>query len=96
MKPVQTTHRIPGTVGDGVYDDTAGIQAVLDSGAPVVYLPPPPQHYLISKTLRVHSGQTLQLDRATVVRLADHAHAQKNGRHRYIHEEGAHCSVEER
>lgn len=63
----------PGVKGDGIHDDAAGLQAVLDSGAEVVYLPPPPGHYLIGKTLRVHSGQTLQLDRHTVVRLKDHA-----------------------
>ncbi len=58
-----------------MHDDTPGIQAVLDSGVRLVCLPPPPNHYLISKTLRVHSGQTLHLDRSTVIRLADHAHA---------------------
>lgn len=58
-----------------MHDDTAGIQAALDSGARMVYLPPPPHHYLIGKTLRVHSEQTLHLDRSTVIRLADHAHA---------------------
>lgn len=33
--------RLPPLVGDGVADDTAAIQARLDSGAPCVYLPPP-------------------------------------------------------
>ena len=32
---------LPPLVGDGVADDTAAIQARLDSGAPCVYLPPP-------------------------------------------------------
>jgi hypothetical protein len=56
--------------GDGVHDDTAAIQALLDSGASDIHLPPPAKHYLISWTLRLHSGQTLTLDRGTRVRLA--------------------------
>ena len=64
----------PGVVGDGQNDDTAGLQAVLDSGASTVYLPRPPENYLISKPLVIHSGQTLQADRNAVIRLADHAH----------------------
>jgi len=61
--------------GDGVSDDTDGIQALLDSGASTVFLPKPSQNYLISRTLRVHSGQTLQLERTAVIKLANHAHA---------------------
>jgi len=64
-----------GIVGDGCHDDTHGLQAVLDSGATTIYLPTPPGHYLISKTLVIHSGQTLLVDRQAVIRLADHAHA---------------------
>jgi hypothetical protein len=60
-------------VGDGLNDDTAAIQALLDSGVNTVYLPPPPKHYLISKPLRIHSNQTLRLDPNTTVRLADGA-----------------------
>lgn len=56
--------------GDGVADDTAAIQARLDTGASCVYLPPPAKEYLISKTLLVGSGQELRLDRFTRVRLA--------------------------
>ncbi|MDR2430096.1 MAG: hypothetical protein LBD14_04265 [Puniceicoccales bacterium] len=59
-------------VGDGVTDDTAAIQEWLDTKT-VVYLPPPPKHYLISKALRLRSGQTLRLDPGTIVRLADGA-----------------------
>lgn len=66
---------LPEVVGDGVHDDTAGLQAALDSGASVVHLPMPPGNYLISRTLEIHSGQTLLADRNAVVRLADHAHA---------------------
>jgi hypothetical protein len=59
--------------GDGVHDDTAGIQARLDERTSSVYLPPPPKHYLISRTLLIHSGQTLRLDPFTVIRLAPHS-----------------------
>jgi hypothetical protein len=61
--------------GDGVNDDTDGIQSLLDSGASNVFLPKPSHHYLISRTLLIHSGQTLQLERTAVIKLADHAHA---------------------
>ena len=60
-----------GIVGDGTHDDTAGIQALLDSRRALVHLPAPPKHYLISKPLRIYSNQTLQLDRFTVIRLKD-------------------------
>lgn len=60
----------PAIFGDGVHDDTEGIQAALDSGKSVVYLPPPLKHYLISRTLRMHSEQMLRLDRFTLIRLA--------------------------
>lgn len=59
-------------IGDGLADDTAAIQEWLDTKT-VVYLPPPPKHYLISKALKLHSGQTLRLDATTTVRLADGA-----------------------
>ncbi len=57
-------------VGNGMHDDTAGIQALLDSRRTLVYLPSPPKHYLISKPLRIYSDQTFQLDRSTVIRLS--------------------------
>ena len=60
-----------GIVGDGIHDDTAVIQTLLDSRRALVYLPAPPKHYLISKPLRIYSNQTLQLDRFTVIRLKD-------------------------
>ena len=66
---------IPGVIGDGVHDDTQGLQALFDSGVSTIYLPRPPQCYLISKTLKIHSGQTLIVDRNAVIRLADHAGA---------------------
>ncbi len=55
--------------GDGVHDDTAAIQALLDSGRATIQLPPPSVKYLISRTLLMHSGQSLQLDRFTQVEL---------------------------
>ena len=61
---------LPPLAGDGVCDDTAAIQARLDSGAACVYLPPPKEHYLISKTLKIGSEQELRLDRFTRIRLA--------------------------
>ena len=61
---------LPPLAGDGVRDDTAAIQARLDSGAACVYLPPPKEHYLISKTLKIGSEQELRLDRFTRIRLA--------------------------
>jgi hypothetical protein len=66
---------LPDTVGDGVHDDTAGIQSALDSGAAVVHLPSPPKYYLISRTLAIHSGQTLEVERNATIRLADDAQA---------------------
>ena len=60
----------PPLVGDGAADDTAAIQARLDSGKSCVYLPPPAKCYLISKTLKIGSNQELRLDRFSVVRLA--------------------------
>ncbi len=64
---------LPGVLGDGINDDTAGIQAALDSGTGKIYLPQPPRHYLIRKTLLIHSRQSLILDRHATIRLADHA-----------------------
>ena len=61
---------LPPLFGDGVHDDTAAIQARLDSGMSCVYLPPPAKEYLISRTLKLGSGQELRLDRFTVIRLA--------------------------
>lgn len=64
----------PGVKGDGKHDDAAGLQALLDATPGQVNLPAPPVAYLIGSTLRIHSGQTLCLERNAVVRLADHAH----------------------
>lgn len=67
---------IPGVKGDGIHDDTKGLQALLDSKAATIHLPQPSKHYLISKTLKIHSGQTLVVDKNAVIKLADHAGAQ--------------------
>ena len=63
----------PGVVGDGVHDDTLGLQALLDSGRTEVHFPSPPVCLLISKTLTIHSRQTLVLGRHTVIRLKEHS-----------------------
>ncbi|MBR7120436.1 MAG: hypothetical protein IKC77_09575 [Lentisphaeria bacterium] len=55
--------------GDGIHDDTAAIQEMLDT-ANCVYLPAAKNCYLISKTLRIHSQNELHLDRFTEVKLA--------------------------
>lgn len=73
--PACNALRFPGVVGDGLHDDTAGLQAALDSGAATVYLPRPSGAYLISRPLVLGSGQTLHADRDATIRLADHAHA---------------------
>ena len=64
---------LPPLYGDGVNDDTAAIQARLDRGSPCVNLPPPKDHYLISRSLELHSGQELRLDASTRVRMAPYA-----------------------
>ncbi len=65
----------PGVYGDGLHDDTAGLQAALDAGPGTVHLPQPPAHYVVTRPLRLHSYQSLVADRYAVIRLADHAHA---------------------
>lgn len=44
-----TAAELPRLVGDGVHDDTAAIQARLDSGTSCVYLPPPATCYTTVK-----------------------------------------------
>jgi len=68
--PAMATAQIaPGVVGDGVHDDTDGLQALLDSGRPEVRFPDPPVRLAISRTLKIHSRQSLVLSPATVIRL---------------------------
>ncbi|MBR2631932.1 MAG: hypothetical protein IKD29_00685, partial [Lentisphaeria bacterium] len=60
--------------GDGVNDDTAAIQEMLDKGG-LVALPEPEKFYLISATLKIHSDTELVLGRFTEVRLAAKSNA---------------------
>jgi len=60
-------------IGDGINDDYAGIQAALDSGVGTICLPKPAKCYLIGKTLKVHSEQTILADRYARIKLADQA-----------------------
>lgn len=59
--------------GDGIHDDAPAIQQMLDSGSRIIYLPTPEKHYTISKTLYIHSNQTLVLPEKAKIRLADNA-----------------------
>lgn len=68
--PVAASAQIaPGVVGDGVHDDTAGLQALLDSGRTEVRFPDPKVCLSITRTLKIHSCQSLVLSPSTVVRL---------------------------
>ena len=55
--------------GDGKNDDTLAIQELLDSGVSEVFLPAPKKNYCISKTLKIHSNQTLHLGETTLIKL---------------------------
>ena len=57
--------------GDGLRDDTAAIQQLLDTRTAEVYLPAPQNCYLISRTLKLHPGQTLRMAPTARIRLAD-------------------------
>ena len=57
-------------VGDGVHDDTAAIQDMIDCCSEVV-LPMPEVCYLISKPLVLHSGCKLKLPRFAEIKLKD-------------------------
>ena len=56
--------------GDGFHDDTDGIQQLLDSGKSEIVLDAPEKCYLISRTLKIHGGQTLRIAPTTVIKLA--------------------------
>ena len=56
--------------GDGIGDDTAAIQVMIDSGNGIVKLPKPKKHYLISRTLKFGDGTGLELDADTRILLA--------------------------
>jgi hypothetical protein len=55
--------------GNGINDDYPAIQEMLDSGVSEVILPEPEKCYMISKTLKIHGGQTLRLGRFTNIKL---------------------------
>ncbi len=57
--------------GDGIHDDYLAIQEMLDSKVCEVALPAPKVNYSISKTLKIHGGQTLRLPRTAVIKLID-------------------------
>ena len=57
--------------GDGIHDDTAAIQEMIDSGVCEVRLPAPAKFYLISKPLALPSNFRLVLPRYAEIRLAD-------------------------
>ena len=59
--------------GNGINDDAPAIQELLDSGMAEVVLPAPQKCYMISKTLKIHGGQTLKLGRFTTIRLMPHS-----------------------
>lgn len=59
--------------GDGIHDDTAAIQEMIDSGCREVVLPTPEKHYVISKPLELPSNFRLVLPRFAEIRLADNA-----------------------
>lgn len=59
--------------GDGIHDDTAAIQEMIDSGACEVALPVPQVCYLISKPLVIPSNFKLKLPRYAEIKLADGA-----------------------
>ncbi len=57
--------------GDGIHDDSFGIQSLIDSGAALVELPQPQAFYLISRPIYLRSKLQLKLPRYATVRLAD-------------------------
>ena len=55
--------------GDGEHDDTSAIQELLDAGPGHIQLPAPKVRYQISRTLKIHSGQALELPAYAEIRL---------------------------
>ena len=62
--------------GDGIHDDYPYIQKLLDSKICEICLPTPKVCYVISKTLKIHSNQTLKLPRFATIKLADKANCE--------------------
>jgi len=65
--------RNPVLYGDGIHDDTLAVQSLLDTRASEIALPAPKDHYCISKTLVIHSCQTLRLPATARIRLLPHS-----------------------
>ncbi len=59
--------------GDGIRDDTAAIQSMIDSGVCELNLPAPKKYYLISKPLELPSNFRLVLPRYAEIKLADNS-----------------------
>ena len=59
--------------GDGIHDDTAGIQALLDTRDRIVALPMPQETYMISKPLIIHKSQELKLPLLGRIKLMDNS-----------------------
>ncbi|MBE6591557.1 MAG: hypothetical protein E7646_05900 [Ruminococcaceae bacterium] len=59
--------------GDGIHDDWAAIQELIDSGKSEIVLPAPEKNYLISKPLILPSNFRLVLPRFAHIRLMDGA-----------------------
>ena len=59
--------------GDGIHDDYQAIQGMLDSGLSVIKLNKPKVKYIISKTLKIHTGQTLKMPKKALISLMDNA-----------------------
>lgn len=58
--------------GDGIHDDYPAIQEMLDSGIELVEIPEA-YCYSISKTLKIHSNQTLRFCRNTRIKLLENS-----------------------
>ena len=68
--PLLAQEQLPPTLyGDGIHDDTQALQSLLDARTVYVKFPPPKVCYLISKPLKIHSGQELALDRYCHIKL---------------------------
>ena len=64
------TRKELGLIGDGIHDDTAALQKLLDNCGEV-YIPD--GCYLLTKPLIIHDNTHLHAARTAVFRLADHA-----------------------
>ena len=70
--PALNALTVAGVEGNGRHDDSDGLQEAL-AGARVVHLPYTEGGYLVSRTLKIGSGQTLIADPCARIRLADHS-----------------------